>query len=108
MVPAAKLPQAAYPDFRLVGDLSITRSCEGRRNGDAVPAVALDQAAAAPKHAIITVERETPLRALIDARLMHPGPFVVREGDTFRGLICDEDLFRCLQPRPAEEAAKAS
>jgi hypothetical protein len=42
------------------------------------------------------VHRETPLRALIDARLRHTGPFLVREDETVSGLIRDEDLFRCL------------
>ena len=43
--------------------------------------------------------RDTPLRALIDARLKHTGPFVIREGEAVSGLIRDEDLFRCLKAR---------
>jgi hypothetical protein len=41
--------------------------------------------------------RDTPLRALIDARLKHTGPFIVREDGRIGGLIRDEDLFRCLK-----------
>ena len=58
--------------------------------------VTLENADAAPRHALIGVEGGTPLRALIDARLKHSGPFVVRESGAVSGLIRDEDLFRCL------------
>ena len=50
----------------------------------------------APRRACVLVHRDTPLRTLIDARLKHSGPFIVREGGTVSGLIRDEDLFRCL------------
>ena len=53
----------------------------------------------APHRAFISVAGNTPLRALIDARLKHTGPFVVRENGSITGLIRDEDLFRCLQAR---------
>jgi hypothetical protein len=33
---------------------------------------------------------------LIDTRLKHTGPFIIRDGGTISGLIRDEDLFRCL------------
>ena len=65
-----------------------------------MPVVALEDVERAPHRAFITVLGETPLRALIDARLKHTGPFVVREGGAISGLIRDEELFRCLQMRP--------
>ncbi|MBZ8135345.1 choline ABC transporter ATP-binding protein [Afifella sp. IM 167] len=46
--------------------------------------------------ACIVVESGTKLRDLIDARLRHPGPFLVRNGDGFSGVIGDEELFRGL------------
>jgi glycine betaine/proline transport system ATP-binding protein len=97
MTPFASLPRAgANGAARIDEDLTLTASGEGRRDGEAVPVVALEDVEAAPHRAFITVARETPLRALIDARLKHTGPFVIREGDLVTGLIRDEDLFRCL------------
>ena len=91
-------------DVRLAGDLALTRSGEGRRNGAAVPLVSLDAIGEAPQGSLIAIEAATPLRALIDARLRQPGPFLVREDGRITGLIRDEDLFRCLvHTRPAVE-----
>lgn len=67
-----------------------------RQNGAAIPAVALSNLADAPQRACIAVGPETPLRALIDARLKHSGPFVITDGDRVSGVIHDKDLFRCL------------
>jgi glycine betaine/proline transport system ATP-binding protein len=103
MTPFSALP-AANGAARVDEDLTLTARGEGRRNGEAVAVVALENAAAAPHRAFITVGRETPLRALIDARLKHTGPFVVREGETIAGLIRDEDLFRCLTQARSEAA----
>ncbi len=96
MVPFARLARAGNGAARIDEELTLTAAGEGRRNGEAVPVVALEDAASAPRRAIITVQAETPLRALIDARLKHTGPFVVREGGAVSGLIRDEDLFRCM------------
>jgi glycine betaine/proline transport system ATP-binding protein len=97
MTPFASLPKAGSNGAaRIDEDLTLTPSGEGRRDGEAVPVVALEEMHMAPHRAFITVGRETPLRHLIDARLKHTGPFVVREGGAISGLIRDEDLFRCL------------
>jgi glycine betaine/proline transport system ATP-binding protein len=97
MTPFASLPRAGGNGAARVDDeLTLSAAGEGRRGGEAVPVVALDQVSSAPHRAIITVRRDTPLRALIDARLLHTGPFVVREDGAISGLIRDEDLFRCL------------
>jgi glycine betaine/proline transport system ATP-binding protein len=97
MTPFERLPRAGTNGAAQIDeDLTLTARGEGRRNGEAVAVVALENASVAPHRAFITVGRETPLRALIDARLKHTGPFVVREGETIAGLIRDEDLFRCL------------
>jgi len=103
MMPFSALP-AANGAARIDEDLTLTARGEGRRNGEAVAVVALENASTAPHRAFITVGRETPLRALIDARLKHTGPFVVREGETIAGLIRDEDLFRCLTQARSEAA----
>jgi len=103
MTPFSALP-AANGAARIDEDLTLTAGGEGRRNGEAVAVVALENVSAAPHRAFITVGRETPLRALIDARLKHTGPFVVREGETIAGLIRDEDLFRCLTQARSETA----
>jgi glycine betaine/proline transport system ATP-binding protein len=109
MMPFANLPRAGANGAVRVGeDLTLTIACEGHRAGEQVPVFTLEEAAAAPHRAFITVARDTPLRALIDARLRHSGPFVIREGETVTGLIRDEDLFRCLtNVRSAEAAAEA-
>jgi glycine betaine/proline transport system ATP-binding protein len=101
MVPFASLPKAgANGAVRIDEDLTLTTSGEGRRDGETVPVVALENVEQAPHRAFITVTPNTPLRALIDARLKHTGPFVIREADgAVSGLIRDEDLFRCLQAR---------
>jgi glycine betaine/proline transport system ATP-binding protein len=105
MTPFERLPRAGTNGAAQIDeDLTLTARGEGRRNGEAVAVVALENAAAAPHRAFITVGRETPLRALIDARLKHTGPFVVREGETIAGLIRDEDLFRCLTQARSEAA----
>ena len=76
--------------------LTLTATGEGRREGEAVPVVALANVDTAPHRAIIAVAADTPLRALIDARLKHTGPFIIRENGSVAGLIRDEELFRCL------------
>ena len=108
MTPFAALPRAAGNGAaRIDEELTLTASGEGRRNGEAVPVVALEDAAAAPHRAFITVESGTPLRALIDARLKHTGPFVVRDNGAVSGLIRDEDLFRCLTGARGRESESA-
>ncbi len=100
MTPFAALPRiAANGEARIDDQLTLTAEGEARRDGEAVPVVALEDVERAPHRAVITVLGDTPLRALIDARLKHTGPFVVREGGAISGLIRDEDLFRCLQMR---------
>ena len=105
MTPFDRLPRAGTNGAAQIDeDLTLSARGEGRRNGEAVAVVALENASAAPHRAFITGGRETPLRALIDARLKHTGPFVVREGETIAGLIRDEDLFRCLTQARSEAA----
>jgi glycine betaine/proline transport system ATP-binding protein len=102
MTPFSALPRAGSNGaVRIDEELTLTAAGEARRDGEAVPVVALEGADAAPHRAFITVDPQTPLRALIDARLKHTGPFVIREGDIVSGLIRDEDLFRCLTARRA-------
>ena len=97
MVPIASLPRTGANGAAEVDDeLTLTEEGEVWRNDAPVFVVALERLSAAPHRACIAVQRETPLRALIDARLQHTGPFIVREGETVSGLIRDEDLFRCL------------
>jgi glycine betaine/proline transport system ATP-binding protein len=97
MTPFASLPSAGANGMAQIDD-ELTMSAEGEVWHDDAPVfvVALERVSAAPHRACIAVHRETPLRALIDARLKHTGPFIVREGETVAGLIRDEDLFRCL------------
>ena len=80
MVPFASLPRSrGNGAARIDEELTLTASGEGRRDGEAVPVVALEDVDRAPHRAFITVGRDTPLRALIDARLKHTGPFIIRE-----------------------------
>jgi len=64
-------------------------------NGGAAP-VELARAGEAPPGVPLLVAPETPVRALIGARLRHPGPFLVEDGGAIVGTIEDADLFRCL------------
>jgi glycine betaine/proline transport system ATP-binding protein len=105
MTPFSSLPRAgANGAARIDEELTLTSSGEGLRDGQAVPVVALENVQTAPHRAFITVHAETPLRALIDARMQHTGPFIIRDGGTVTGLIRDEDLFRCLQARAEGKA----
>ena len=106
MVPFAALPRTGRDgEAQIDEELTLTASGEGRREGEAVPVVALDDVDRAPHRAFITVLQETPLRALIDARLKHTGPFVIQGvGGRIAGIIRDEDLFRCLQARAEGKA----
>ena len=92
------VPQAASAtgDEWALDVAAMDQSGEATLNDAAVPVVALEQVDGAPRGAVISVERETPLRALIHARLTHSGPFVVRDGGTVCGVIRDEQLFRSL------------
>jgi glycine betaine/proline transport system ATP-binding protein len=97
MMPVASLPPSgANGAVKIDDELTLTQEGEVWRNGSPVFVVALERVEGAPHRACVTVHRETPLRALIDARLRHTGPFLVREDETVSGLIRDEDLFRCL------------
>ena len=97
MTPIAALPrEGANGAVKVDDELTLTEDGEIWRDDSPVYVVALERLDAAPRRACIVVGRETPLRALIDARLNHSGPFIVRDGDTVSGLIRDEDLFRCL------------
>jgi glycine betaine/proline transport system ATP-binding protein len=97
MVPFASLKRSQGNGAAEIGEaLTLTATGEGRREGEAVPVVALADVDRAPHRAIIAVAPETPLRALIDARLKHIGPFIIRENGSIAGLIRDEELFRCL------------
>jgi glycine betaine/proline transport system ATP-binding protein len=98
MTPFAALPRTGLDgEARIDEELTLTADGVARRAGEAVPVVALADVESAPHRAFITVLRDTPLRALIDARLKHTGPFIVREDGRIGGLIRDEDLFRCLK-----------
>jgi glycine betaine/proline transport system ATP-binding protein len=95
MVPVTALPAADAPgEVRAGDDLVVNAAGEGRWNGSAMPRMALG--AAGPHRALIDVAPDAPLKSLIDARLKHTGPFLVREGDSVAGIIRDEELFRCL------------
>jgi glycine betaine/proline transport system ATP-binding protein len=97
MIPFDKLPKEPGDGIaRIDTDLTLTRAGEGRRNGETVPTVELDSVDLATHRAFVAVGRDTPLRDLIDARLKHSGPFLVRERGAVSGIIRDEDLFRCL------------
>ncbi len=109
MTPFARLSQdAANGEARIDDHLTVTEAGAARRRGDTVPVMALEEAGRAPEHAFIAVLRETPLRVLIDARLKHAGPFVVRENGAITGLIRDDDLFRCLTSTPSGGGAGAA
>ena len=103
MVRLETLPPAGADGAVLAGDnLTLTAAGEARRAGTVAPLTPLDAASSAPATAVIAIHGETPLRALIDARLRHPGPFVVRQEGAIVGVVRDEDLFRCLvNKRPA-------
>jgi len=106
MTPFAALPQVAgNGEARIDDELTVTESGVARRRGESAPVMALDEVGHAPENAFIAVPRETPLRVLIDARLKHGGPFVVSEEGAIRGLIRDDDLFRCLTSSPGVEEA---
>ena len=97
MTPIDALPREGGNGAVKVDDeLTLTEHGEIWRDDSPVYVVALERLEAAPRRACIIVHRETPLRVLIDARLNHSGPFIVREGDEVSGLIRDEELFRCL------------
>jgi len=106
MTPFHLLPPDGPDAARVGGDLRLTRTCECARGGEPVPVVPLDGAAPPPREALVAVPGEMPLRALIDARLRHPGPFVIRNGETVAGLIRDEELFRCLVRTQADHPAE--
>jgi glycine betaine/proline transport system ATP-binding protein len=112
MVPFAELKRSQGNGAAEIGEaLTLGPMGEGLWEGEPVPVVALADVDTAPHRAIIAVAPETPLRALIDARLKHTGPFIIRENGGVAGLIRDEDLFRCLTHSrgggASEEAGKA-
>jgi glycine betaine/proline transport system ATP-binding protein len=97
MMPVASLPRAgANGAVKVDDDMTLTEEGEVWRDDSPVFVVALERLDAAPRRACVSVHRDTPLRTLIDVRLKHTGPFIVREGEAVSGLIRDEDLFRCL------------
>jgi glycine betaine/proline transport system ATP-binding protein len=97
MTPFSSLPKAgANGAARIDDDHTMTGEGEVWRGDAALFVTSLERLEVAPHRACVVVGRETPLRALIDARMKHTGPFIVREGDAVSGLIRDEDLFRCL------------
>ena len=109
MTPFASLPRTgANGAARIDEELTLTASGEGRRDGEAVPR----RGARERRHARRTAPSsrsagDTPLRALIDARLKHTGPFVIRENGAITGLIRDEDLFRCLPGAGGRQSSDA-
>jgi ABC-type proline/glycine betaine transport system ATPase subunit len=109
MVPFAALPRTGRDgEARIDEELTLTATGEGRRDGDSVPVVALENVDSAPHRAFITVHEDTPLRSLIDARLKHTGPFAILQSDgRIGGIIRDEELFRCLQARSEGKAPTA-
>jgi glycine betaine/proline transport system ATP-binding protein len=97
MMPYSSLPQARGNGAAMVDDeTTLTAEGEVWRDDSPVFVAVLERLEVAPRRACIVVHRDTPLRTLIDARLKHTGPFIVREGGSVSGLIRDEDLFRCL------------
>ena len=97
MIPVTALPKTLVEgECRIDEEFTLTKNGRGRHFGqpaDFVPLAEIDQAR---RGVLVTVTRDTPLRAIIDARLKHPGPFVVRENDVNEGLVRDDELFRCL------------
>jgi len=99
MIPAAELagdvdngPVEIRDGFRLAGGRVVDRA------GDPATLVDFADVAAAPADALISVPPETPLRALIEARLEHSGPFLIVDGEEedVVGVIRDKELFGCL------------
>jgi glycine betaine/proline transport system ATP-binding protein len=97
MTPFHALPKAGNGDEAVIGEgMTLSESGEVRHFGEPHRVVALEETHAASPDALIAVFPDAPLRGLIDARLEHGGPFLVREARRAVGLIRDEDLFRCL------------
>jgi glycine betaine/proline transport system ATP-binding protein len=84
----------AAPDA--AGGFVLATSGALSRDGQTVASVAIDKAEAAPEGAVIAVGPQTPVRAIIEARLAHSGPFVVIDAGEITGVVRDEDLFACL------------
>jgi glycine betaine/proline transport system ATP-binding protein len=103
MEPYDALPKVGSNGTVRIGDqMTLTAEGEVWRDDSPVFVVAIERVEGAPKLACVMVNRDTPLRALIDVRLKHSGPFIVRENEAVTGLIRDEDLFRCLNRRENE------
>ncbi|WP_128291039.1 choline ABC transporter ATP-binding protein [Afifella aestuarii] len=68
------------------------------RNGETLPLIDLQnlRSGSLAPGSLVRVGRETGLRDLIDARLMHRGDFVVVGDDGVKGVIGDEELFGAL------------
>jgi glycine betaine/proline transport system ATP-binding protein len=97
MAPYDALPKVGSNGTVRIGDqMTLTAEGEVWRDDSPVFVVNMERVEGAPQRACIIVNRDTPLRALIDVRLKHSGPFIVREDEAVTGLIRDEDLFRCL------------
>jgi glycine betaine/proline transport system ATP-binding protein len=105
MIPFEALPRGGNGAATLEEGVRLTAEGEAWRDDEPLYVAELENLDSAPHRACITVARETPLRALIDARLRHTGPFFVREDGTISGVIRDEDLFRCLTTARGEGSA---
>ncbi len=77
------------------------------RAGKIVASATIDSATP-PHGAVITLGPETPVRAIIEARLAHAGPFVVIDAGEVAGLVRDKDLFRCLVRSRAQAGSRAA
>ncbi len=109
MTPIGSFPRSGANGGLKVDDgLTLTLDGEVWRDDAPVYVVSLERLEAAPRRACIAVDGETPLRALINARLRHTGPFLVHEDGLVGGLIRDEDLFRCLTNQRSGDASAGS
>ena len=104
------LPQAAEPGRHDAGDgLAIDGAGAARRAGRELAASPFEGLASAPPDAVVVVTPETPVRDIIDERVRHAGPFLVRDGGAVIGVVRDADMLRALARarRKAPEPAKA-
>ncbi|MDQ0326091.1 glycine betaine/proline transport system ATP-binding protein [Rhodopseudomonas julia] len=83
--------RAGGDSFELVSDGIV-------RNGETLPLIELQnlRSGSLAPGSLVRVGRETGLRDLIDARLMHRGDFIVVGDDGVKGVIGDEELFGAL------------
>ncbi|MGQ7794020.1 choline ABC transporter ATP-binding protein [Faunimonas sp. B44] len=105
MTPLASPPAEVDGRVRVSEELAASRQGQAWRDGEEAVCIPLDRIGSAPPGAFVSVGCATPLRALIEARLKHAGPFLVEEDGRITGRISDEDLFGCLTGRETRKGA---